>query len=172
MRPYISIVIPTLNEQANIGKMLAGIRDVLHVYSYEAIVVDGHSKDSTVAIARRHGAAVLYDSFGKGSALMMGMKAARGDIVISMDADMSNKPNELRLLIAGIEAGYDVCMGSRYLVGGGSDDMPLLRRAGNRFFVILVDLIYHAKYTDLCYGYRSFTRRAVRRLRLRRGASA
>ena len=66
-----------------------------------------------------------------------------------MDADLSNEPRELKILIAGIEAGYDICMGSRFLLGGGSDDMPLLRRFGNRVFVLLVNLIYGAKYTDL-----------------------
>src|SRR5271169_5428885 len=98
MKPYISIVIPTLNEQNNMHKLLNGIRSVLKDYK--------------------------YDDKGKGSALIKGLSAARGRIIISMDADLSHRPNELKLLIAGIEAGYDVCMGSRFLTGGGSDDMP------------------------------------------------
>lgn len=164
--PYISVVIPTLNEARNIGGMLSKVKDVLRGLSYELIVVDGHSRDGTVAIARRSGARIIYDSLGKGSALLLGMRAARGNIIIAMDADMSNKPKELKLLIAGIEAGYDVCMGSRFLVGGGSDDMPPVRRFGNKVFVTLVNLMYGSHYTDLCYGYRSFSRAAVRRLRL------
>ncbi len=163
----ISIVIPTLNEEKNIGAAIGEVKRVLRGYDYEIIVVDGHSRDSTVGIAKRAGARVIYDDYGKGSALIKGMHAARGGIIISMDADMSNKPEELKLLIAGIEAGYDVCVGSRFLVGGGSDDMPLVRKFGNKVFVMLVNLLYGSRYTDLCYGYRSFSRRAVRELRLR-----
>lgn len=164
--PHISIVIPTLNEQQNIGPALDGIEKVMAHSDYEVIVVDGYSKDKTVEIAKKHGARIIYDNMGKGSALIKGLKAAKGSVIISMDADMSNKPNELKVLIAGIEAGYDVCMGSRFLVGGGSDDMPFVRRFGNKIFVYMVNLLYGANYTDLCYGYRSFSRNAVRKLKL------
>jgi glycosyltransferase involved in cell wall biosynthesis len=128
--------------------------------------VDGYSKDKTVQFAREMGAKILYDKFGKGSALIKGFNRAKGDIIISMDADLSNRPNELKLLIAGIETGYDVCMGSRFLTGGGSDDMPWIRRFGNKVFVSLVNLMYGSHYTDLCYGYRSFAKGVSRRLNL------
>ncbi len=163
----ISIVIPTLNEERNIGTAIREVKRVLSGYGYEIIVVDGHSRDSTVSIAKKAGAKVIYDNYGKGSALIKGMHAANGSIIISMDADMSNKPEELKLLIAGIEAGYDVCVGSRFLVGGGSDDMPLIRKFGNKVFVMLVNLLYGSRYTDLCYGYRSFSRKAVKELKLK-----
>lgn len=166
MVPYISIVIPTLNEERNMAKLIRGIKPVIKDYRHEIIIVDGHSKDNTVKIARKMGARIVYDSKGKGSALIKGLRAARGKIVISMDADLSNRPNELRLLIAGIEAGYEVCMGSRFLTGGGSDDMPFHRKAGNRFFVGLVNVLYGSRYTDMCYGYRSFARGVSRRLNL------
>ncbi len=169
-RPYITMVIPTLNEERNIGKLLGSVKGELRKYDYEIIVVDGGaggpSTDRTVDIARKDGARIIYDDKGKGSALIRGFAAARGDIIISMDADLSNRPNELRLLIAGIEAGYDICVGSRFLTGGGSSDMPLLRVIGNKAFVMLVNLIYRAEYTDMCYGYRSFSRKAIRRIRL------
>lgn len=169
-KPYISIVIPTLNEEANIGKLLDGVRREMRGYSYELIVVDGGasgpSVDRTVRIARSYGARILYDHRGKGSALIRGFKSARGHIIISMDADLSNRPKELKLLISGIEAGYDICVGSRFLSGGGSADMPLVRVMGNKFFVALVNIIYGSDYTDMCYGYRSFTRRALRKLDL------
>ena len=136
MSELISIVIPTLNESENIAKAIKGIRNVLKGYKYEIIVVDGHSPDNTDKIAKKAGATVIYDRIGKGSALRKGFDYAKGDIIISMDADLSNEPKELKILIAGIEAGYDICMGSRFLLGGGSDDMPLLRRFGNRAFVL------------------------------------
>ncbi|MDE1865001.1 MAG: glycosyltransferase family 2 protein, partial [Candidatus Micrarchaeota archaeon] len=91
---------------------------------------------------------------------------AKGDILISMDADLSNEPRELKLLIAGIETGYDLCIGSRFITGGGTADMPALRKFGNKVFVLLVNTLFGANYTDLCYGYRSFRRSAMGRLRL------
>ncbi len=121
--PYISIVIPTWNEKNNIGKVIRGVKQALTDYSYEILVVDRHSTDGTIGIAKSLGARVIYDDKGKGSALIEGFNKARGRIIISMDADLSNRPTELKLLITGIETGYDICMGSRYLTGGGSDDI-------------------------------------------------
>jgi glycosyltransferase involved in cell wall biosynthesis len=166
-RPDVSIIIPTLNEKRNITEVLRSVKHVLKDYSYEIIVVDKHSPDGTDLIAKRHGAKVLYDDMGKGSALIKGMKSAKGKVIVSMDADLSNNPSELKILISGIQIGYDVCMGSRFLTGGGSEDMPAFRRFGNKVFVSLVNLIYGSRYTDMCYGYRSFSRKAVRKLNLR-----
>ncbi len=165
-KPYVSIVIPTLNEAENIKRLLAEVNKEMSGYSHEVLVVDKHSKDNTASIARGMGARVLYDDGGKGSALIKGFHAARGNIIISMDADLSHRPKELKLLTAAIEAGYDVCMGSRFLIGGGSDDMPAFRRFGNKVFVLLVNAIYHVNYSDLCYGYRSFTKKTARMLNL------
>ena len=167
MKPYVSIVIPTLNEQRNITALISGIDRIMGKTSYEIIVVDGNSTDKTESIAERMGARILRESVGKGYAIRKGIRAARGDIIISMDADLSNRPNELKLLIAGIEAGYDICTGSRFLTGGGSDDMPMIRRFGNKMFVLLVNLLYGSHYTDMCYGYRSFGRGVLERLDLK-----
>ena len=166
-RPEVSIIIPTFNEKRNIAELLHSVKSVLKDYTYEKIVVDKHSPDGTAEIARSLGAKVMYDDLGKGSALIKGMKSAKGRIIVSMDADLSNNPSELKLLISGIQIGYDVCMGSRFLTGGGSDDMPLFRKFGNKIFVYLVNLLYGSKYTDMCYGYRSFSRKAIKKLGLR-----
>lgn len=165
--PYVSIVIPTLDEEKNIGPLMRGIRKVLGQKSYEVIVVDGHSTDDTVGIAKAAGARIMYDDVGKGSALIKGLKSAGGSIVISMDADLSHEPKELKLLIAGIEAGYDICMGSRFILGGGSDDMPLFRKIGNKIFLLMVNVRFHAGFSDLCYGYRSFRKGVFGKLDLK-----
>jgi glycosyltransferase involved in cell wall biosynthesis len=166
--PYISIIIPTFNEGRSISRTIREVKRVMDGYSYEIIVVDdSRSRDDTRPIARELGARVLVPpEGGKGFALIYGFKHARGSILISMDADLSNRPKELKLLIAGIEAGYDVCMGSRFLVGGGSEDMPLIRKFGDKAFVTMVNIMYGSHYTDMCYGYRSFSRSALKRLNL------
>ena len=166
-KPYISIIIPTLNEGKNIARVLRGVKEVLRGYSYEIIVVDKHSSDRTAPVAKSMGARVLYDDKGKGSALIKGFHSAKGKILISMDADLSHRPNELKLLVAGIESGYDMCTGSRFMARGGTSDMPLIRKIGNSFFVRLVNLLYGSSFTDLCYGYRALTKEATRGLGLR-----
>lgn len=163
----ISVVIPTFKEERNIAKVIKGVKNQLNGYNYEIIVVDDvRSKDRTAQIARSLGARVMFDNVGKGAALMKGLRSAKGDVLISMDADLSNEPKELRLLIDAIDIGYDVCTGSRFIIGGGSEDIPLIRVLGNKFFVFLVNLIFHANYTDMCYGYRSFRRGVLSRLDL------
>ena len=165
----VSIIIPTLNEEKNLPRVLKSIKDYMKNRSekYEIIVVDGYSKDRTVEIAKKFGAKVIFDDVGKGSALRKGMKVAKGDIIITMDADCSHQSSELGLLIEGIKAGYDVCMGSRFIQGGGTEDMPWYRKLGNKFFVFLVNLIWGMHYSDLCYGYRSFRKSCIRKLSLR-----
>lgn len=159
----VSIVIPTLNEEQNLQKVLRSIpKDI-----YEVIIVDGHSKDKTVEIAKKFGAKVVFDDKGKGSALRKGMKTAKGDIVIMMDADCSHKSSEIGLLTEGIKAGFDVCMGSRFIQGGGTEDMSWYREIGNKFFVFLVNLIWRMNYSDLCYGYRSFRKNCINKLDLK-----
>lgn len=166
----VSIVIPTLNEEKNLPIVLKSVKDYMRKVgkkSYEIIVVDGYSSDRTVEIARKFGAKVIFDRVGKGSALRKGLKEAKGEIVITMDADCSHKSSELGLLIEGIKAGYDICMGSRFIQGGGTEDMPWYRKLGNKFFVFLVNLIWDMHYSDLCYGYRSFRRSCIRKLKLK-----
>ncbi len=166
-KPHVTVIIPTLNEEGNIRKVMGGVKGVLNGTDYEILVVDGYSKDRTVPIATSLGARVIYDSRGKGSALIRGFHEAKGEILISIDADMSNEPKEMKLLIDSIEIGYDICMGSRFITGGGTQDMPLHRRFGNRVFVILVNAFFHAHYSDLCYGYRSFRKDKIRELALK-----
>lgn len=162
----VSVVIPTLNEGKNLPLVLNDLKKIKCVN--EIIVVDKYSKDKTVEIAKRFGCRVFYDDKGKGSALRKGMNEARGSIVISMDADCSMIAKEILLLKAGIEAGYDVCMGSRFIQGGGTEDMPLFRKIGNKFFVFLVNFLWRMNYSDLCYGFRAFRKSVIKKLNLKR----
>jgi glycosyltransferase involved in cell wall biosynthesis len=159
----ISLIIPTLNEERNLPIILRKIPK----YVDEAIVVDGYSEDKTVKIARQYGCKVYYDKIGKGSALILGAKKSTGDFIVMMDADCSNRIPELKSLIAGLNSGHDICMGSRFMRGGGSEDITTTRRLGNKFFVSLVNLFFGGRYTDLCYGYRSFDRKAFDKLELK-----
>ncbi len=166
MKSVVSIVIPTLNEEGNISKLLKSINQNIIAKDYEIIIVDGYSKDKTVKNAKKYTSKILYNKAGKGSALIKGFASSKGDIVVSMDADLSHRPEELNLLINVIRCGYDICMGSRFLEGGKSTDISIIRKAGNYFFVKLINLLFESNYTDICYGYRSFSRKALKKLNL------
>ncbi len=162
-------MIPTINEERNLPRVLSDVRSFSKRSGRrtEIIIVDGHSKDGTVAIARRAGARVIFDSVGKGSAIIAGLGACQAPVIVIMDADCSHTADELPVLISKVESGgYDVCMGSRFMRGGGSEDITPLRYVGNKLFVALVNLFWGTRYTDLCYGYRSMRRSAVGRLAL------
>lgn len=165
----ISVVIPTLNEEKNIGKLLNRLSKEMEKrkLNYEIIVADGYSTDRTVDIAKKFKAKVIYDGLGKGSALRKGFNIAEGDIIISIDADLSHDPKEVGLLIEGIKIGYDMCAGSRFIQGGGTEDMPWYRKVGNKIFVFLVNLFFNTHYSDLCYGYRAIKRSALKKMKLR-----
>ena len=157
-RPFarVSLVIPTLNEAANLPHVFARLpTDEL----YEVIVVDGHSTDDTVAVAqalRPDTRVVLQDGRGKGNALACGFAAARGHIIVMLDADGSTDPAEIPQYLAPLFAGADFAKGSRFLPGGGSVDITPLRQGGNRVLTAVVNRLYRTGYTDLCYGYNAF----------------
>jgi len=161
----ISIVIPTINEEKNIALVLDELKKLSFID--EVIIVDGNSNDNTVKIAEKYNCIVIYDNKGKGSALRQGLNAAKGDIIICMDADNSMLAGEIPLLIAGIETGYDVCMGSRFIQGGGTDDISIPRKIGNKIFVFFVNFFWRMNYSDLCYGYRAFNKSCIKKLDLK-----
>jgi hypothetical protein len=133
------------------------------------VLVDGLSTDLTEVVARRLFAdlVVVHQSQrGKGAALRAGFEAASGDVIVMMDADGSNEPAEMGRFVQALEDGAEFVKGSRHLPGGGSEDWTRLRRAGNGFFVRLVNLLYGCKFTDLCYGYCAFWRRNLDALAL------
>lgn len=153
--PTFNVVIPTLNEAKNLPFVLKCIPDEVA----EVIVVDGRSTDDTVAVAlacRPDVKIVLQDGRGKGNALACGFRAATGDITVMLDADGSTDPGEIPRFVEALVAGADVAKGSRFMPGGGSDDMTFLRRLGNLVLTAMVNLIWRVHYTDLCYGYMAF----------------
>lgn len=156
----ISAIIPTLNEAANLPHVLSRIPACVT----EVIVVDGHSTDSTIDVARAvmpEVRIVLQNGRGKGNALACGFAAARGDIIVMLDADGSTDPAEIPDFVAPLLAGADFVKGTRFAFGGGSADITPLRRAGNSVLSGLVNVLFGSGYTDLCYGYNAFRRECL-----------
>ncbi len=152
--PRISIVVPARNEARNLEMVLPELPEV-----HEVILVDGHSVDGTVEVARRvmPGIRVIQQTRkGKGNALVCGFRAATGDIIVMFDADGSADPAELPAFVAALQAGADFAKGSRFCPGGGSHDITRYRGLGNRMLNIITNVLLGTRYTDLCYGYNAF----------------
>lgn len=161
--PRVSIVMPALNEASNLPSVL----EKLPTNIFEVILVDGHSDDDTVWVARRFrpDIRVIYQGgHGKGNALACGFAAARGDVIVTLDADGSTKPEEIPRFIAALRHGADFAKGSRFAPGGGSADITALRKGGNLALVRLVNVLFRTRFTDLCYGFNAFWTRCLPRL--------
>lgn len=154
--PSVSVVLPALDEAANIGHVLAGLPAV-----DEVIVVDGGSSDDTVEVARRTrpGTHVLRQSrSGKGNALACGIAASRGDIVILMNADGSCDPGDLPRFVQALTAGAQAAQGSRFRARGGDLASGGLERWADRSLTRSVNDAFGSRYTDIASGYLGFWR--------------
>jgi len=161
----VSILIPAVNEAQNIEVLLNKLALIIPGIA-ETTVVDGGSTDATVRVAEALGATVvLQKGTGKGAALRQAFKRDHdGDIIVVMDADGSNRPEEVPSIIAAIVKGADIAKGSRFLKGGGSTDLSYIRKIGNKLFTSIVNHAWSGEYTDLCYGFMAFRQDALQKL--------
>ena len=153
--PSVSVVIPALNEAPNIPHVFA----TLPLWVDEVVLVDGHSTDDTVAVARGIRPdikVVTQQGAGKGDALVAGFAVCSGDIIVMIDGDGSTDGREIVQFVSALVAGADFAKGSRFASGGGSDDITVGRRCGNWLLNVLVNRMFGTQYTDLCYGYNAF----------------
>ena len=156
----VSLIIPTLNEAENLTHVLHALPDVVD----ELVIVDSGSTDGTLDVIRqlRPDAKIVEEPRrGKGIALQAGFAAAAGDILVIMDADGSMDPHDIPTFVAALNAGADVAKGSRFVQGGGSSDLTLVRTLGNYVLTKAVRMTFGGRYSDLCYGYMAFWRHVL-----------
>jgi glycosyltransferase involved in cell wall biosynthesis len=155
----LSIVVPTYNEEHTIGNVINRVITTLQKTKlvYEVIVIDDGSKDKSSEISRSHNATVysLKQHMGKGYALRAGFKKAKGEIIVTIDSDGSNRPEELPFLLTPLlrnEA--DLVIGSRF-----SADIPTsgkrFNAAGVRIFNLMIRILTGVTVSDSQSGYRA-----------------
>ena len=165
----ITVVIPAYNEEKTIGDVIFGTISAMEGsrMPFEILVVDDGSTDNTRRIATRYKAAVLANgkNRGKGYTLRKGFQHARGNIVVTMDADGAHRPKEIPDLINPLFNGVDIVAGSRFL-GHGKDSTSRLNRFGNFIFNFVIMILTGKHITDSQTGFRAFKKEVLQRLNL------
>jgi dolichol-phosphate mannosyltransferase len=166
----ILVVVPTYNEAENVAQIAAAVRE----HGYGLLVVDDGSPDGTGEIADRlaaedPGIAVLHrqEKQGLGPAYAAGFQIAlerEVQVVCEMDADFSHDPADLPRLIAAIDSGADLAIGSRYVSGGGVEDWPWHRRWLSRGGNIYAATLLRTRIKDMTAGFRAFRAGALEQL--------
>jgi glycosyltransferase involved in cell wall biosynthesis len=161
--PKVSVVICTLNEEANLSKVLRRIPSCVN----EIVLVDGYSKDNTVPLAKTllPSIRILYQpGKGKDDAMKHGFRNATGDIIVTLDADGSTDPTQIPEFVSRLQDGYDFSKGSRFLEV--NPVMPVHRIVGNRILTLFTNMLYGTRYTDVCCGYNAFWKECLKRIDL------
>ena len=166
--PDVSVVIPIFNEADNIEQLHQRLSTTLTGMgrSYEVWYIDDGSSDGSLELLRdiaRHDSRVgiieLTRNFGQHAAVLAGFAAARADIVVTLDADLQNPPEEIPRLVAKLEEGYEV-------VGGWREERqdPWFRRAGSDLINRLTSFTVGVKMNDYGCMLRAYRRGIVRQI--------
>lgn len=144
----VAVIIPALNEELSIGRVVAAIPSFVS----QVIVVDNGSTDKTADVARAAGAQVVSEPRrGYGAACLAGIEALeKPDIVVFLDADFSDDPSEMERMIAPIRQGRaDLVIGSRTSGNCERGALTLPQQFGNWLACVLIRLLWRVRYTDL-----------------------
>lgn len=169
----VSFVIPALNEEGIVGKTIKSIpkTEIEEAgYEVEIIVINNNSTDNTEQEAKDAGATVFLETNrGYGNAYKRGFKEATGDIIIMGDAD-GTYPLEQSMEFINyiVEDNCDFVIGSRFDGSIEEGAMPALHQyIGNPMLTKMLNILFHADYSDTHCGMRAFTREAIDKLELK-----
>ncbi len=168
----VSIVVPAHNEVENLPVLLEALIPALEksveTSDFEIVIVNDNSRDGTGNLideyarqdSRIH-AVHRTSAPGFGNAVRTGLKAATGDIIIPVMADLSDDPNDIRQMVRKIEEGYDIAYGSRFCKGGCTHDYPRKKMIANRAFNNSVRLLFGIRHKDITNAFKAYRREVL-----------
>ena len=147
----LSVILPAKNEGASLVTLLSELKQ--QVPDAEIIVVNDGSTDDTVALCRQHGVLVVSQPYcmGNGAAVKAGARAARGEVLVFMDADGQHRPEDVPLLLEKLDQGFDMVVGAR----GKGSQANVHRSIGNKIYNWLASWMVGHRIVDLTSGFRA-----------------
>lgn len=166
----VSIILPALNEEDTIGMVIDEVPKVDMEgkgYQVEIVVVDNNSTDRTREIAEAKGAKVIVEPVkGKGRAVRTAFESVDGDFMFMLDADYTYPATYIPQLLEVLEEGCDVVIGSRLKGQREEGAMRRLNLVGNHLLVLMANILYGTRVSDLCTGYWGFNAKVIDDLKL------
>ena len=167
----LTVVIPVYNEVENIGEIIKRVQSTK--LAQEIIIVDDGSKDGTrdalqkFAVPKKVRVILHERNQGKGAAVVTGLRAAEGDILLIQDADLEYNPRDYPTLLQPIEEGLaDVVYGSRFL-GAPHRVTMFWHMVANRLLTFMTNILYNTILTDMETGYKVFRREVIDGMNIR-----
>jgi glycosyltransferase involved in cell wall biosynthesis len=156
VNPSTTVIIPAYNEESTIGSLVKELREMEP--SYEILVVDDCSTDGTARAAAESGATVIQHPYnmGNGAAIKTGVKNARGEYLLMMDADGQHSSSDITKLMQGLSK-YDMVVGAR----DAHAPVSRVRRLGNRVFILWASYIAGRYIPDLTSGFRAIKKQRM-----------
>lgn len=166
----ISVIIPVLNEETTISQLIRGFAEIQKDLPLDILVIDGHSTDRTVELAKKAGAKVItQNSRGKGMAMIEAVeKTANDDVCIFIDGDGTYLPCEFERVAKQVLSGEaDMVVGSRINQNMEKGAISPVNKIGNMLYNLITRAVFKAHVCDMLSGYRAIRTENFKELKLK-----